>query len=119
MASPLPDRLLFLPLLLGFEGILYSSVGPRGVAVGVKGTVQGRLSRATAPPTSGPPQAQGVTLCFRPPARGLRPPRGAGPCLPPLLCTVRSTRQFLKAARVSSRQPSPCSQSRELAPQPP
>ena len=83
VVSPLPDRLLFLPLLLGFEDILYSSVGPRGVAVGVKGTIQGRLSRATAPPTSGPPQAQGVTLCFRPPARGLRPPRGGRALLTP------------------------------------
>ena len=72
----MPDRLLFLSLRLGFEDILYSSVGRRGVAVGVNGTLQGRLPRATAPPTSGRPQAQGVTLCFRAPARGLRPQRG-------------------------------------------
>lgn len=83
MVSRLPDRLLFLSLLLGFEDILYSSVSHRGVAVGVKGTLQGRLPRATAPPTSDRPQAQGVTLCFRPPARGLRPPRGDRALLTP------------------------------------
>lgn len=121
MASPLPTASFPPTLLLGFEGILYSSVGPRGDCGEVKGTVQGRLSRATAPPTSEARRRRRRSPSAS--AASARPetPRGGGALLTPLLCTLcGALDSFLKLRGCPLGNPrlvpNPLG---ELAPQPP
>lgn len=96
MVSRLPDRLLFLSLLLGFEDILFFRRPPWGCG-GSEGDPPGQTSPSHSAPHLGPAAGAGRDpLLPAPSARPETPARGPGPAHPSCSALCGALGSFLK-----------------------